>query len=471
MSILCNVLVVIYLGATLFFGFCLCKHAAINVLYWELPPLITSNKEGFIPEIFQQADLHCDSFSSKYDLDISKHHKISESLDELNSMLYSNKTNEEMLPNGVPYNTAFLAPYIVSGTEAEHEMFRQRGLAASHLYTSVELAVVVNRSNIALFQKIMDSVRPFTISIIYAIVFTCIVGMFLWLLEHRSNPQFAHTFLQGSGTGVWCSFVTLSTVGYGDTFPITFAGRVVIMTWIMVGLTLSALMTGLLMDGVSSSVDVTGKTISVLENTTAARIAGDLQGIVVLEKSYHDALHNVRNGKSFVALVSSDIVASHWDHFEAGSYQERLSAVSSINAEQHYHYLTFKEQWSPFHDILQCILTGHVNHIVYSTIKTKRFVKKVTIDHPSIREMVLYDFKTQLLLFLMLGFLGLAFVLEISMVRWSKFGLGSIKIQKSERATKEVFWNEMLKLKMCLKNEQRTRTNCNDTHSCLSTEL
>ncbi|MCG8584082.1 MAG: potassium channel family protein, partial [Pirellulales bacterium] len=45
---------------------------------------------------------------------------------------------------------------------------------------------------------------------------------------------------------LWWSIVTLSTVGYGDVYPITVAGRVFTALLIMVGLAVVAVPSGLL---------------------------------------------------------------------------------------------------------------------------------------------------------------------------------------------------------------------------------
>ncbi len=57
------------------------------------------------------------------------------------------------------------------------------------------------------------------------------VGALVWLLERRRNEQFGGKGLTGLGSGLWFSAVTMTTVGYGDKSPVTFAGRVVGLIW------------------------------------------------------------------------------------------------------------------------------------------------------------------------------------------------------------------------------------------------
>jgi ABC-type amino acid transport substrate-binding protein len=64
---------------------------------------------------------------------------------------------------------------------------------------------------------------------------TCASAL-VWLFEARKNPEhFGGSWLQGLGSALWWSAVTMTTVGYGDKAPRTVLGRLVASVWMIAG--------------------------------------------------------------------------------------------------------------------------------------------------------------------------------------------------------------------------------------------
>ena len=82
--------------------------------------------------------------------------------------------------------------------------------------------------------------------VIFLISLQCLVisGVIFYALENGTNPHVKNIF-----DGLWWAVVTLTTIGYGDVYPITFWGRVVAMILAFVGIGLVALPTGILTSG------------------------------------------------------------------------------------------------------------------------------------------------------------------------------------------------------------------------------
>lgn len=69
-----------------------------------------------------------------------------------------------------------------------------------------------------------------------------IAGFIIWLIEASTgNEQFPKDFGSGLVSGVWWSFITATTVGYGDKCPKHIFGRIFSAIWICVGVVIMAI--------------------------------------------------------------------------------------------------------------------------------------------------------------------------------------------------------------------------------------
>ena len=81
-----------------------------------------------------------------------------------------------------------------------------------------------------------------------AVAMICSAALFL--AENGVNPQ-----IQTPGDAAWWGIVTLATVGYGDTYPITPEGRVAGAALMILGITLFAAITGTITSFIVSTGD------------------------------------------------------------------------------------------------------------------------------------------------------------------------------------------------------------------------
>ncbi|XP_074610733.1 uncharacterized protein LOC141865384 isoform X3 [Acropora palmata] len=73
-------------------------------------------------------------------------------------------------------------------------------------------------------------------------VLAILTGIVLWFAEYDINyRQFYRSFHKGILEGVWWSFITMTTVGYGDKYPKTVIGRSIAIVWFLTGIVLSSL--------------------------------------------------------------------------------------------------------------------------------------------------------------------------------------------------------------------------------------
>lgn len=90
----------------------------------------------------------------------------------------------------------------------------------------------------------------------------------------------AGTSINGLGSGLWFAFETVTTVGYGDTIPVTFQGRVVAVGLMILGISLL---------GIVSATLATGFLQRVQGQARAAEQA-DLAALEEREDAFNDEL-------------------------------------------------------------------------------------------------------------------------------------------------------------------------------------
>ena len=82
-------------------------------------------------------------------------------------------------------------------------------------------------------------------SIFFVLILLVISSLLIYYAEHDAQPdQFANAF-----SGVWWAVATLTTVGYGDIYPVTPIGRLLGAVIAIMGIGMVAIPTGILSSG------------------------------------------------------------------------------------------------------------------------------------------------------------------------------------------------------------------------------
>ena len=81
------------------------------------------------------------------------------------------------------------------------------------------------------------------------LIYFAAVGIYYF--EHEAQPEhFSSVF-----DSLWWAIITLTTVGYGDVYPITIGGRVFTFFILLIGLGIVAIPTGIISSALSRSID------------------------------------------------------------------------------------------------------------------------------------------------------------------------------------------------------------------------
>lgn len=136
---------------------------------------------------------------------------------------------------------------------------------------------------------VLERIRPFLskaflIGLGALLLALVTVGTLLWLVEHRAEgTQFPRHMLLGVSEGMWLALTTMSTVGYGDRYPVTVAGRVICGAWMLISMVTTAFVTAGMATAftvaqmnaapVTSAEAMAGRRVAVVRGSTAAEFA------------------------------------------------------------------------------------------------------------------------------------------------------------------------------------------------------
>ena len=108
--------------------------------------------------------------------------------------------------------------------------------------------------------NVMDLLASYqVVNIIGLMAFAVIAAAHIvWYLEREENSeQFPRNYMDGIDDAIWWSCTTVTTVGYGDKYPITALGRTFGLLWMFVGVAFLGLFAGTIsgaIDGARSSI-------------------------------------------------------------------------------------------------------------------------------------------------------------------------------------------------------------------------
>lgn len=92
-----------------------------------------------------------------------------------------------------------------------------------------------------------------TLGVVLATVF--MAGLLMYYVEHPAQPD----KFTNAGAGMWWALITLTTIGYGDLYPITPLGRLLGSVIALMGIGVIALPTGILSGGMMEELEARRK--------------------------------------------------------------------------------------------------------------------------------------------------------------------------------------------------------------------
>lgn len=154
------------------------------------------------------------------------------------------------------------------------------------------------------------------------IVLAAISGIFIWIMDRNSNPQdFPPGFIPGVWQGFWWAFVTMTTVGYGDTAPRSIPARLYSILWMIIGMIAFSVLTANITSSLSQRTfdaeeKLFGKKVGVLAGTMDATAALVENANVLGYNSVKELLSSMKAGNVDGILMERYIAGAYYNIYK-----------------------------------------------------------------------------------------------------------------------------------------------------------
>ena len=184
-----------------------------------------------------------------------------------------------------------------------------------------------------------------TIGLLLLINFS--IGTLIWLAERKNNPAFDNK-VNGIIDGFWWSWVTMTTVGYGDKSPQTKNGKILATIWMLVAILIisgftatisSELTTKRLQNNVSNLNDLHKMKVGCLEGRNTA-IYLDYKHIKHKKySSFEEAFDALERGV-INALVDDGATLSYYFYKKEKSLTKKITLIELPNNKEYYCFMS-----------------------------------------------------------------------------------------------------------------------------------
>lgn len=183
---------------------------------------------------------------------------------------------------------------------------RERNVDFSQPFYGTGLGIAVSARSFSVWNEIIRTLTSFGFlqAALALIGISLLVGVLIWIFEHRHNEDFGGGAGRGLGASIWWSAEVMTQASTGHRGPKTLAGRVLAIIWMVVSIITLAVFTA-----------------SVTSALTTRQIRGLVESV--------DDLPDVRVGALAGSATTEFLVEQRIKHREFASVTDGLRAVAN----------------------------------------------------------------------------------------------------------------------------------------------
>ena len=336
----------------------------MQMVFHEIKPYMFWDEEksdwnGIFPLIFKKGTSYC----TNQDNAIAEFTVHIKSRDEMIEAMRSPTQNGEGVLSNITKKTVGWFPYDVNFLKVGPN-FLERNLTLLNLLASNKMVVILPREQIELPNKLLNGFASSTLIIIISVVLAIAFGMLVYIIERPYNPVFQDN--RGLLTSLYWSFVTMTTVGYGDVVPVTLLGKAISVVWMFFGLMVAAVYTATLTNSVTgiSDLKIKGQRVAVLKDSHEEYfVKRDYLAEPVLFGTYEEAVAAVRAYEVHSAVLPYDIAGWMQDEIRADTSGTPLSMVYLLDGQIPFNFLYSAED-PVFARLFECMFSSYKYEII-----------------------------------------------------------------------------------------------------------
>ena len=303
----------------------------IKIIYWQVKPFLYWNNvskrmDGIYPIMFKKLSEYCQegkyNENFEYAVDVG-------SRQGLQNLLESNISNGEGLLSSLkPDDQVMWGPYDFNVGKIGPEHYIKRNLSQLNLVITNSLVAVHPRSRTGLSTKVYESLSQTKQILVFIVILTILVGAIFGIVECSFNDSLQGQL--GPLNAIYWSFVTMTTVGYGDVVPNTYFGKLFCILWMNLSVVLITILTATFLDHVtgSTSLSIENQRVAVIRDSHEEFfVQRDYSAHPILYDDYKQAIEATRNGEVFATVLPYDIAAWFTDDIH-GLYEDENDHLS-----------------------------------------------------------------------------------------------------------------------------------------------